>query len=117
MFRGIKFMAKRHSNKIGDLESLFVRLEELVLANSGEDEFEEVFKLLIAKLWDEKHSATRRFSPQSNDSNTFSNICELLQEAEVGWPGILESAPRPHLTAEHLQVCVEAISPHTLTDE
>ncbi len=39
-------MAKRHANHFGNLESMFLRLEELVLANSGEDEFEEVFKLL-----------------------------------------------------------------------
>ena len=47
-------MAKRHWNREGDLESMFLHLEELVLANSGEDEFEEVFKLLVAKLWDER---------------------------------------------------------------
>ncbi len=35
-------MAKRHWNREGDLESLFLHLEELVLANSGEDEFEEI---------------------------------------------------------------------------
>ena len=34
-------MTKRHWNRSGDLESLFLRLEELDLANSGEDEFEE----------------------------------------------------------------------------
>ena len=43
-------MAKRHSDQLGNLESLFLRLEELVLANSGEDEFEEIFELLVAKL-------------------------------------------------------------------
>ncbi len=43
-------MAKRHANHLGSLESMFLRLEELVLAYSGEDEFEEVFKLLVAKL-------------------------------------------------------------------
>ena len=43
-------MAKRHTNEIGNLESLFLRLEELVLANSGEDEFEEVFKLSLIHI-------------------------------------------------------------------
>ena len=40
-------MAKRHSDQLGNLESLFLRLEELVLGNSGEDEFEEIFKLPV----------------------------------------------------------------------
>ena len=110
-------MAKRHTNKIGDLESLFLRLEELVLANSGEDEFEEVFKLLIAKLWDEKNSAGSRFSAKVSETETFAMVSELLSEAEKGWSGILEPGSKPLLTPEHLQVCVEALAPHSLADE
>src|SRR5487761_1197817 len=53
-----KRMAKRHTNQVGDLQSMFLHLEELVLANSGENEFEEVFKLLVAKLWDERCATT-----------------------------------------------------------
>jgi type I restriction enzyme M protein len=107
-------MAKRHWNREGDLESLFVRLEELVLANSGEDEFEEVFKLLIAKLWDERSGKASRFNALSSESDTFDAICGLLREAEKGWPGILGSEARPNLTPEHLQVCVEALARHSI---
>ena len=35
-------------------------LEELVLANSGVDEFNEIFKLIFAKIWDEKESNENR---------------------------------------------------------
>jgi hypothetical protein len=31
-------------------------LEELVLADSGKDEFNEIFKLIFAKIWDEKQA-------------------------------------------------------------
>jgi type I restriction enzyme M protein len=31
-------------------------LEELVLADSGKDEFNEIFKLIFAKIWDEKEA-------------------------------------------------------------
>ena len=31
-------------------------LEELVLANSGVDEFNEIFKIIFAKIWDEKEA-------------------------------------------------------------
>lgn len=109
-------MAKRHSNRVGNLESLFLRLEELVLANSGEDEFEEVFKLLIAKLWDERSGKGSRFRVQSSEAETFEAVRVLLREAERGWPGILDTAIEPGLTPEHLQVCVEALSPHRLSD-
>ncbi|MFW0694675.1 hypothetical protein ACN091_10500, partial [Aliarcobacter butzleri] len=31
-------------------------LEELVLADSGVDEFNEIFKIIFAKIWDEKEA-------------------------------------------------------------
>jgi type I restriction enzyme M protein len=109
-------MAKRHSNRIGDLESMFLRMEELVLANSGEDEFEEVFKLLIAKLWAERSGAPEQFQPDSDHEKTYGRIITLLREAERAWPGIVEPNTRPLLTPEHLHVCVEALAHHTISD-
>jgi len=35
-------------------------LEELVLADSGKDEFNEIFKLIFAKIWDEKEAQENR---------------------------------------------------------
>jgi type I restriction enzyme M protein len=102
-------------NQAGDLESLFLRLEELVLANSGEDDFEEVFKLLIAKLWDERR-CVGLFRVHSHEVETTNAIAALLKQADKAWPGILEET-RPRLTPEHLAVCVEALSKHTISDE
>lgn len=108
-------MPKRHSNRAGDLESMFIRLEELVLANSGEDEFEEVFKLLVAKLWAERSGEAWRFAAESDEEKTYSSVIALLREAERAWPGIVEPNTRPMLTPEHLQVCVEALARHTIS--
>ena len=107
-------MAKRHMNQVGDLESMFLRLEELVLANSGEDEFEEVFKLLIAKLWDERTNA-RQFRVHETEAGTAKAISSLLRQAAKAWSGIIEE-PSPRLTPEHLAVCVEALAKHTISD-
>lgn len=107
-------MSKRHWNRVGDLESMFLRLEELVLANSGEDEFEEVFKLLVAKLWDERDDS-RRFRAHSDPKDTVSAIVDLLREAERAWPGIVDPGTVPLLTPEHLQVCVEALAQHEVS--
>jgi type I restriction enzyme M protein len=101
-------MSKRHSNHVGNPESLFVRLEELVVANSGADPFEAVFQLVVAKLWDERNGSPGRFKP--------AEFVALLREAEKGWPGILEPGSRPTLTPEHLHVCVEALARHTISD-
>ncbi len=107
-------MARRHWNRQGDLESLFVRLEELVLANSGEDEFEEVFKLVVAKLWDERSGRQPKFQASASEDETYEGICGLLREAESAWPGILGAETTPRLSPAHLQVCVEALARHSV---
>ena len=113
--RKITGMAKRHWNRKGDLESMFLRLEELVLANSGEDDFEEVFKLLVAKLWDERSGNEPRFFARKSEAETFETVRGLLRETENAWPGILNSDTQPRLRPEHLHVCVDALSQHSLT--
>lgn len=107
-------MSKRHRNREGDLESLFLRLEELVLANSGEDEFEEIFKLVVAKLLDEQSGGSTRFRRWPSEAETFEAVSTLLREAEKAWPGILGMETRPRLLPEHLQVCVEALARHSI---
>jgi len=42
-----------------DLKTVITNLEELVLANSGVDSFDEIFKLIYAKLFDEKEALGR----------------------------------------------------------
>lgn len=108
-------MAKRHQNQQGNLESLFLRMEELVLANSGEDEFEEVFKLLVAKLWDER-SQQSKFYRYSTDEATFEAIAKLMREAEKKWSGVLNEVTSK-LTPEHLSICVDALSKHNISNE
>jgi type I restriction enzyme M protein len=108
-------LAKRHANRGGSLESMFTRLEELVLANSGEDEFEEVFKLLVAKLYSEISREEHRFSAGSTDLETSTTIQSLLRDATKKWPGILEDGTRTHLTNEHLHVCVQALTAHNIS--
>jgi type I restriction enzyme M protein len=108
-------VAKRHSDQLGNLESLFLRLEELVLANSGEDEFEEIFKLLVAKLWDERGDKSPRFRLWETDGETFVKVSGLLREANKGWPGVLV-ATEPALTPEHLAVCVGVLARHRISD-
>jgi len=91
------------------LPSLFLRLEELVLANSGEDEFEEIFKLLVAKLFDERNGRERDFRCHESEEATFMAVANLLRGAEHAWPGILEDC-KPRLTPNHLSVCVGTIA-------
>lgn len=107
-------MSKRHWNRVGDLESMLLHIEELVVASSGEDPFEEVFRLLVAKLWDERSGKAARFYRRSSEAETYEAICKLLRETENAWPGILGADVFPRLAPEHLQVCVAALARHSI---
>jgi type I restriction enzyme M protein len=107
-------MPRRHAARPRTLEALFLRLEELVLASSGEDEFEEVFKLLIAKLWDER-SGAGLFRGGLRPEEAAQAVGELLGRAAQGWPGVLEE-PAMRLRPGHVAVCVEVMAPLALAD-
>lgn len=110
-------MSKRHALHSNDWESIFCRLQELVLANSGEDEFEEIFKLLLAKIYDETgHANERRFMVNKEPAATAQIVNDLLREASVRWPGIFDCLPRSRLRDEHLAICVETLQDIELLD-
>jgi len=96
-----------------DLKEIIKTLEELVLANSGADSFDEIFKLIYAKLYDEKEARNRpnqelhfRKSPTRNPEETKRIIDELFEEAKQEWPDVFERADKIKLSPEHLSVCV-----------
>ena len=78
----------RLANERKSLKSLIVDLEDEVLANAGVDIFEEVFKLIFTKLYDEMESADDRVqierdfakAKKQNPNLTDKEILEKLQE-------------------------------------
>jgi type I restriction enzyme M protein len=106
-------MAKRHRMVAGDWESMFGRLQELVLAGSGEDDFQEIWRLVLAKLLAETRGDVT-FAPGVTPAGTAEAISALLADAAERWPGILAGPPRSSLGDEHLHVCVEALSAHRI---
>ena len=90
-------------------------LEELVLADSGKDEFNEIFKLIFAKIWDEKEAQENRkdkvveFRKALDPEITFDRINSLFHKACDDWPGIFRPGEDIELAKRHLQVCVGPI--------
>lgn len=96
-----------------DLKETIKTLEELVLANSGHDSFDEIFKLIYAKLYDEKEALSRpnqelhfRKSPTGKPEETKRIIDELFEEAKAEWSDVFERTDKIKLSPEHLSVCV-----------
>lgn len=95
-------------------------LEELVLANSGADEFNEIFKLIFAKIWDEKEADSNKktrpnkeveFKKFEDPSLTYATINGLFRKACIEWQGIFKDNENIELKQDHLQVCIGPIEP------
>ena len=95
-------------------------LEELVLANSGVDEFNEIFKLIFAKIWDEKEANENRrtrpnkeilFRKFEDAEITYDTINGLFKKACAEWQGVFEDNENIKLKKDHLQVCIGPIEP------
>jgi len=90
-------------------------LEELVLADSGKDEFNEIFKLIFAKIWDEKEALENRankvveFRKALDPEITYDRINRLFHKACEEWQGIFKEGEDIELAKRHLQVCVGPI--------
>jgi type I restriction enzyme M protein len=96
-----------------DLKRIIQTLEELVLANSGADSFDEIFKLIYAKLYDEREALARpkeelyfRKSPTGKPEETKRIIDELFDEAKAQWSDVFEKTDKIKLSPENLSVCV-----------
>ncbi len=104
----------REGSKARSLRDLIVELENEVLANAGVDVFEEVFKLVFTKLYDEMacHRGTYPYLRFRN-SNTAAQLKEAIQilfnEAKEQWSGVFLEDERIRLSADHLQVCVGSL--------
>ena len=100
--------------KARSLRDLIVEMENEVLANAGVDVFEEVFKLVFTKLYDElfHHRGQHPFLRFRN-SNTAAQltkaISELFDEAKQHWPGVFLDDERIRLSPDHLQVCIGSL--------
>lgn len=97
------------------LKGLIEEMEDEVLANAGVDVFEEVFKLIYTKLYDEMESGRepsrtlefRNYGDTDDDLKT--NIQELFERAKKKWPGVFGADEIITLTASHLAVCVSSL--------
>jgi len=103
-----------------DLVKILKVLEELVLAGAGVDSFNEIFKLIYAKLYDEKYARDRDnellFRQSSDPRITHDNIQRLFSDAKKEWPGLFLEGERIQLEPAHLSICVGELEKIKLYD-
>ena len=100
------------------LKTLIEEMEDEVLANAGVDVFEELFKLIFTKLYDEWYSGqgSRRKTRSLEFRNTGqtegdlkSKIQQLFDGAKKKWEGVFSEDAKISLTPSHLSVCVSSL--------
>ena len=90
-------------------------LEDEVLANAGVDVFEECFKLIFAKLYDEFMSGQnpKRYLEFSNAGRTEFKLKEAIQDlfdkANKKWRGVFDDNTKIMLSPSHLSICVASL--------
>lgn len=90
-------------------------LEDEVLANAGVDVFEECFKLIFTKLYDEWLSGQTpsRYLEFTNAGRTEFKLKEAVQElfdkANKKWKGVFEQNSKIALSPSHLSICVASL--------
>ena len=97
------------------LKDLILEMEDEVLANAGVDVFEELFKLVFTKLFDEMESGRNktRHLEFRNYGDTETELKEKIQKifdrAKEKWEGVFSEESKIELTASHLSVCVSSL--------
>lgn len=95
-----------------DFVEIVKRIEELALAGSGANVFEEIFKIIYAKLFDEKLAREQRqneevlFRKYRDPQKTYDIINQLFKNAAREWPDTFESSDRIKLSPDRLNTCV-----------
>ncbi len=89
------------------LKDIILDMEDLVLANAGVDAFDEVFKLIFAKLYDEWNAArggkAKRYLEfrvgSKTAKQTYDTISDLLRRASETWPSVFDQGVKIDLAA------------------
>ncbi len=105
----------RISQQKRSLRSLIQEMEDEVLASAGVDSFEEIFKLIFAKLYDElicerDPSTYLKFrNSGETDFELKEKIQGLFDDAKKKWEGIFTDESKILLSPSHLAVCVATL--------
>jgi type I restriction enzyme M protein len=105
----------RISTQKRSLRALIKEMEDEVLASAGVDSFEEIFKLIFAKLYDElicANDPTAHLKFRNSGDTDFElkqKIQGLFDDAKRKWEGIFADESKILLSPSHLAVCVSTL--------
>jgi type I restriction enzyme M protein len=106
---------------VADLYGVFKDIEQNIQAHQSLDTFNEIFKVVFAKLYDErvnlpKSDSVARFRlGLTEDSATAAkNVRDLFEAAKNKWRDVYEPSDKFLLNDENLTYCIKALQPFHL---
>ncbi len=109
-------ITRRELQPTTDFLSLLMECEDHIKAHEGAAVFEEIFKLIFAKLYDERRNLKNDSSPAyfrvgileaPEDART--RIAKLFSDAKDQWKGVFDDNEDLLLSDESLSFCVSAL--------
>lgn len=105
--------------EIANLKQLIYDLQEVVLANSGVDSFDEIFKLIYAKLYDEietPRNENRRFRVIAGATNkeNLNNLSRLFEDAKSQWRDVFKANEEIEIPENVVVPAVSLLQKHRL---
>jgi len=97
---------KSELEPIHDLKAMVEELENTVLANAGVSAFEEIFKLIFAKLWDEFDKSNNDImefrTTTATPEEQYKRLHGLFKKAITEWPDIFNENEKIELSPQAL---------------
>ncbi len=101
---------------VTDFLAILKECEDYIKAHEGSNPFDEIFKLIFAKLFDERTNLKNDSSPAQFRVGVFEapeearlRIVRLFEEARTRWSGVFDKGEALNLTDESLAFCVSAL--------
>lgn len=109
-------ITRKELEPLTDFLSVIRECEDYIKAHEGTNPFDEIFKLIIAKLYDEKSNLKNDDSPAKFRVGVFESaeearirIDKLFAQATTRWKGVFQDNEAILLTDDSLAYCVSAL--------
>ncbi|KLI63686.1 N-6 DNA methylase [Aurantiacibacter marinus] len=109
-------ITRKELDPVKDFISLFKECEDYIKAHEGADPFSEIFKLVFAKLYDERRNLKNdqsicqfRVGAFESADGARNRIVALFDAAKKHWAGVFDDSDQIELTDETLAFCVSAL--------
>lgn len=106
---------------VKDLYGVFKEIEQTILAHQTVDTFDEIFKVVFAKLYDERVNLHKATAPAqfylgltADPATAAAKVRNLFDKAKAKWRDVYDPAHKIELNDQNIVACVKALQPYHL---